>query len=990
MKRYICLFAVIIAFIMGNLNINASAGVNDLDKCSAYSKTAVQYLYNNKIVKGDNAGNFNPRKQVTRAEFVTMLVNTLGIDADKFEEGYTNNFKDVSENHWAKKYILAAQQYKLVSGVSQDSFKPDGEITREQMATILSQTLVSSENQSLYAGHRVVNGLKDKVSISNWAKNGVEISVASKIMEGTASGIFSPRAYTTREQAAVVLYKYLEAKELLGRNLYLYQRNLKPAAGNYFTVESSSQELNEVMGKNTGNKKTLIDTEIRVTNTESYGIKAQVITVPPYYVNTVSFGKSEVYLIGSKVIGWVNEGNLKVNTGIPQTGIKFKYGSSKEELFEAMGTPKELFMVRNKVYATYNEGFIELENNKVISWVESIKGGLRLDVGAIDPKSSGFYYDSSFEEVVKSMGAPPMLFKDDNQIVLQYGKSFVYLYENMKVKHWLNKGELKLGTMSKDENAPPFSVGTTRGGVIKAMGLPDSISDQDTELHWGGVIWYYGNSKVHFSTDFLVDGWLNKGNLKLPVTASKNTPVKIGMTKQEVMDAYGTPDFVSPYFYTIKYGNSTLNFFNNGKLSEVINADKNIKISQYDHSTNQDFAMDASLDEVLASMGHPDKMDEYFQWIRLYYGNSELCFTSNKLVGYTNIDDNLKVNLGGASPNSYFTLYSTLDQLTAAMGTPDSYNINAFRELELMYDKSLVVLNSNKVITGWNNESNNLKLDRSTSSENKITLDTPLEEALKIMGAPDSCGSSKMKYGNSLLLIGSGEDGNMAVLGWENAGELKLASGVVPQEKQSIRLGDSIDKVINFKGLPNILSRAFSSYLSSYTLVYDKTRIVADGTGKVSEIYNGNNDILLFDDSPKLPQTNTVDFNSTQQEIRDSLGDPIYIANHVWEFSNGLKINFNENGKITSFDNNKGTISMGTRQSGEYDIGIGSTLEEVIKAYGSPECYTTYDASGIKLLLVFYAYGDDKFIYQGKAYGRIDIDIDYENKVKYISTGYAK
>jgi hypothetical protein len=126
--------------------------------------------------------------------------------------------------------------------VSQDNFDPDRKITREQMATILSQTIVSLENQNLYAVHGIVNGLKDKNNVSNWAKNGVEISMASKMMEGTATGIFSPKAYTTKEQAAVVLYKYLESKELINKNLYLYHRNLKPTTGGYFTLGSSRQE----------------------------------------------------------------------------------------------------------------------------------------------------------------------------------------------------------------------------------------------------------------------------------------------------------------------------------------------------------------------------------------------------------------------------------------------------------------------------------------------------------------------------------------------------------------------------------------------------------------------------------------------------------------------------------------------------------------------------------------------------------------------------
>ncbi|HEY5585306.1 MAG TPA: S-layer homology domain-containing protein [Ruminiclostridium sp.] len=999
MKKYILLFISFFVFLIGNSNVYAS--VNDLNKCSEYAKTAVQSLSNNNIIKGDTKGNFNPKKELTRAEFVTMLVKTLGdIDTSKFEQGYNDIFKDVSDKHWAKKYIIAAQQYKLVSGISQNTFNPEGKITREQMANIFSQIIVPSDKQKPYDGHRIVNQLKDEISLSNWAKNGVEITMSAKIMEGLAPGIFSPKSYVTKEQAAVVLFKYLGTKQWFSKYQYLYNRNLEPKEGNYFTLGSSQQDMFKVMGKASGSQSIPVDTEIRVTATVNGGVKVTVTGIPTYYLSIISFGDSEVYLNGTTVVGWKNSGNLRADTGIPKTNILFKYGSSKEELFESMGTPKELIMVRNKVYATFKEGFIELENNKVTAWVENVKGGLRIGHGTIDPNSKGFNYDSSLEEVVKAMGIPSLLVKDAGEIVLQYGESFVYLYENLKVKDWVNKGELKIGTLQKDENAPPFTFGSTRGDVIRAMGLPVSISNQyDSEFGWNGLIWSYGSSKIHFNDDFLVDGWSNKGNLKLPVAVSQNKiPVRIGTSKKEILDAYGTPSYT--YYYVIKYGNTALTFNLENKLAEIIIGDNNIKISQYYNHTNADFTIGASLDEVLQSMGDPDKMDDYYRKVRLYYGNSELCFFDNKLIGYTNKDSNLRINMGESKPGKYFNMFSTLNQLVDAMGTPDSFNKNEFGRYEVFYDKSKLILDGNNAVTTWKNTSNNLLLDKSVVEGSKITFGTPIAEVLKNMGAPDdfggvsytddygACYNFIMKYGESSIFAGPGQNGEFEVLGWINEGDMVLDTSPPAAGKQAIRLGDTREKVLSLKGLPKILYRKviYPSYLYNYIFEYGKTNIEFDEYNKVSSIYNGNNDILLFDDSPKLPSGRTVDLNATKQEIRDVLGDPTGIDRYnVWQYTDGLKIIFNDQGKIDTFYGNKDSISLGIRHEGASEINVGSTLEDLVEAYGTPESYINYNASGIKLILMYIAPGEEKIIYKGKAYGRLDIDINDENKVRSIS-----
>ncbi len=151
------------------------------------------------IIAGFPDGTFRPDASVTRAQFVTMLVRTLGL---KLGTGNTP-FMDVTPTAWYAPYVAAAQQDGIVAGISPTEFGPNEPITREEMAVLLAHALGSSAVPG--------SPLKftDTASIASWAQAAVQEVVGAGLMAGFPNGTFQPTGVSTRAQAAAVLAQYL-------------------------------------------------------------------------------------------------------------------------------------------------------------------------------------------------------------------------------------------------------------------------------------------------------------------------------------------------------------------------------------------------------------------------------------------------------------------------------------------------------------------------------------------------------------------------------------------------------------------------------------------------------------------------------------------------------------------------------------------------------------------------------------------------------------
>ena len=134
----------------------------------------------------------------TRADFcalvVAMLEKYLGWELTA-EETFTDT-DDIN--------VRKAATLGIVQGVGNGAFNPNGELTREQAATMLERTYRASLRYLQGGG---TSGFADSASVSSWAADAVAKMENSGIMNGVGNNRFDPQGAYSREQSIMTMYR---------------------------------------------------------------------------------------------------------------------------------------------------------------------------------------------------------------------------------------------------------------------------------------------------------------------------------------------------------------------------------------------------------------------------------------------------------------------------------------------------------------------------------------------------------------------------------------------------------------------------------------------------------------------------------------------------------------------------------------------------------------------------------------------------------------
>lgn len=104
------------------------------DEKGRWGESYVGYGYRAGIIAGMNATTFAPTANVTGTQFLKMALVTLGYDQEK--EGFVGS-------SWAVNVLALARRVKLIDGLN-DGWKPEAQLTRQEAAQILLNTLNAS------------------------------------------------------------------------------------------------------------------------------------------------------------------------------------------------------------------------------------------------------------------------------------------------------------------------------------------------------------------------------------------------------------------------------------------------------------------------------------------------------------------------------------------------------------------------------------------------------------------------------------------------------------------------------------------------------------------------------------------------------------------------------------------------------------------------------------------------------------------------------
>ena len=99
----------------------------------------VNYIGTLGIIKGYPNGNFKPEGNITRAELSTLLIRTKMGKDELVPVASSEVFRDVPLKHWAAKYINLAAGSKIVTGYPDKSFKPQANISRAEGLAMIAR-----------------------------------------------------------------------------------------------------------------------------------------------------------------------------------------------------------------------------------------------------------------------------------------------------------------------------------------------------------------------------------------------------------------------------------------------------------------------------------------------------------------------------------------------------------------------------------------------------------------------------------------------------------------------------------------------------------------------------------------------------------------------------------------------------------------------------------------------------------------------------------
>ncbi len=112
----------------------------------------------------------------------------------------TKNFTDVSTAVWYYDAVAFASSHLLFSGTSETTFAPDGTMTRGMLAKVL-HNLEGNPNPEF-------NGSFPDVKQGSWYETAVLWAAGEGIVSGYSNGLYGPNDDITREQLAVMLWRY--------------------------------------------------------------------------------------------------------------------------------------------------------------------------------------------------------------------------------------------------------------------------------------------------------------------------------------------------------------------------------------------------------------------------------------------------------------------------------------------------------------------------------------------------------------------------------------------------------------------------------------------------------------------------------------------------------------------------------------------------------------------------------------------------------------
>ncbi|MCG8502419.1 MAG: S-layer homology domain-containing protein [Firmicutes bacterium] len=166
-----------------------------------WAKKEIEVLASKGVINGTTASTYGPGLNITRADFMVLLVRTLGLRAETDE-----TFKDINRSDYYYDAVAIGKKLGIAKGAADGRFNPEDEISRQDMMTLAARAMQLVGKTDTEADTASLERFEDKSDVADYAADSIAIMVEDGIVRGS-NGRVNPRANATRAETAVIMYK---------------------------------------------------------------------------------------------------------------------------------------------------------------------------------------------------------------------------------------------------------------------------------------------------------------------------------------------------------------------------------------------------------------------------------------------------------------------------------------------------------------------------------------------------------------------------------------------------------------------------------------------------------------------------------------------------------------------------------------------------------------------------------------------------------------
>jgi len=165
-----------------------------------WAKSAIDSLRQKNIIKGDGTGIFRPADEMTREEYLSVLLKTMNVEI----KSGTVPFSDVDPNEWYADVVATAYSLGITNGMGDGRFGVGEKVVRADMVVLaarlarkLGKNIEKKEAATIFADYAI---------IPDYAYEDVVAFQQADLINGDESKNFNPAENTTRAEAAVFFW----------------------------------------------------------------------------------------------------------------------------------------------------------------------------------------------------------------------------------------------------------------------------------------------------------------------------------------------------------------------------------------------------------------------------------------------------------------------------------------------------------------------------------------------------------------------------------------------------------------------------------------------------------------------------------------------------------------------------------------------------------------------------------------------------------------